>query len=72
MIREMQPDAGLFLCTVNWYSCVNPAPFFSEPGDHAGELETSVMMHLAKELVSPLEQAGPWPQPKKRRDSSKR
>jgi len=59
MIRELTPDAGLFLCTVNWYSCVNPAPFFTEPGDHAGELETSVMMHLAPALVRPLEEAGP-------------
>jgi len=59
MIRELIPDAGLFLCTVNWYSCVNPAPFFSEPGDHAGELETSVMMHLVPELVRPLDEAGP-------------
>jgi creatinine amidohydrolase len=59
MIRELSPDAGLFLCTVNWYSCVNPAPFFAEPGDHAGELETSMMLHLAKELVRPLDEAGP-------------
>ncbi len=59
MIRELTPDAGPFLCTVNWYSCVNPAPFFAEPGDHAGELETSVMMHLAAELVRPLSEAGP-------------
>jgi creatinine amidohydrolase len=59
MIRELTPDAGLFLCTINWYSCVNPSPFFSEPGDHAGELETSMMMHLAKELVRPLDEAGP-------------
>ncbi len=59
MIRELQPDTEVFLCTVNWYSCVNPAPFFTEPGDHAGELETSMMMHLAPELVRPLHEAGP-------------
>ena len=58
MIRELQPTLDLFLCSVNWYTCVDPRPFFAEPGDHAGELETSVMMHLAPELVLPLEEAG--------------
>jgi creatinine amidohydrolase len=58
MIREVQAATSLFLCTVNWYSCVNPAPFFTEPGDHAGELETSVMLHVAPRLVRPLDQAG--------------
>jgi len=58
MIRELQPESSLFLCTVNWYSCVAPARFFDEPGDHAGELETSVMQQVAPELVAPLEQAG--------------
>jgi creatinine amidohydrolase len=59
IIREVQAATDVFLCTVNWYSCVNPAPFFAEPGDHAGELETSVMMHIAPGLVRPLAQAGP-------------
>ena len=26
MIRELQPCTALFLCTVNWYSCVDPTP----------------------------------------------
>ena len=59
IIRELSPDAGLFLCLVNWYGCVPPASFFSEPGDHAGELETSVMQHVAPGLVRPLSTAGP-------------
>ncbi len=59
IIRELQPRVDLFLCTLDWYRCVDPGPFFAEPGDHAGELETSVMMHVAPELVLPLEQAGP-------------
>jgi creatinine amidohydrolase len=58
MIRELSPNAGLFLCTVNWYSCLDPKPFFAEPGDHAGELETSMMLHLAPQLVRPLDEAG--------------
>jgi creatinine amidohydrolase len=58
MIRELQPAVSLFLCTINWYEVVDPTPFF-EPGDHAGDLETSVMLHIAPELVRPLSEAGP-------------
>ena len=58
MIRELQPHTTLFLCTVNWYSCVDPTPYFTAPGDHAGELETSMLLHLAPELVRPLSEAG--------------
>lgn len=58
MIRELQPETRLFLCTVNWYSCVPPAGYFDEPGDHAGEMETSVMQHVVPSLVLPLDQAG--------------
>ncbi len=59
MIRELQPAVSLFLCTVNWYQVVDPKLFFSDLGDHAGELETSVMLHIAPELVRPLSEAGP-------------
>lgn len=58
MIRELQPDCNVFISTINWWNCVDPAPFFSEPGDHAGELETSVMMDIAPGLILPLSEAG--------------
>ena len=58
MIRELQPHTRVFLSSMNWYKCVDPRPFFDEPGDHAGELETSVMMHVAPSLVRPLSDAG--------------
>jgi creatinine amidohydrolase len=58
MLRELQPRTSVFLCTANWYSCVDPKPFFTEPGDHAGELETSVMLVAAPALVRPLSEAG--------------
>jgi len=58
IIRELQPTAGLFLCVVNWYKIVDPAPYFAEPGDHAGEIETSLMQHIAPHLVRPLSEAG--------------
>jgi len=58
MIRELQPAAP-FICMVNWYQAVDQKQFFSDLGDHAGELETSVMLHLAPELARPLTEAGP-------------
>jgi creatinine amidohydrolase len=58
-IRELAPAANLLLCQANWYTMVDPRPFFDDLGDHAGELETSVMLHLAPGLVRPLGVAGP-------------
>lgn len=59
MVRELQARVRLYLCVLNWYACVAAREYFDEPGDHAGELETSVMMRLRPELVLPLEEAGP-------------
>src|SRR5258706_8174385 len=58
MIRELQPHVSLFLCTVNWYKVVDPKGFFTDLGDHAAELETSVMQHIAPDLVLALSEAG--------------
>jgi creatinine amidohydrolase len=58
MIRELQPVASVFISTINWWNCVDPKPYFDEPGDHAGELETSVMMEIAPGLSLSLEDAG--------------
>ncbi len=59
MIRELQPRTAVFLCTVNWWQVVDAKPFFTEPGDHAGELETSVLLHFTPSLVRPLGEASP-------------
>lgn len=59
LIRELQPSTPIFLCAVNWYASVDPTAYFDEPGDHAGELETSTMMAIAPDLVEPLSSAGP-------------
>jgi len=59
MIRELQPRIDLFICMINWWTCVKGADYFDEPGDHAGEMETSVMMALEPELLLPLSEAGP-------------
>lgn len=58
MIRELQGGTDVFLCALDWYRVLPARDFFDEPGDHAGELETSVMMHLTPDLVLPLERAG--------------
>ena len=58
MIRELQPRSDVFICTLNWWQVVDASAFFQEPGDHAGELETSAMMHIAPDLVLPLSEAG--------------
>jgi creatinine amidohydrolase len=58
MIRELQPKVDLFICTINWWTCVKGADYFVEPGDHAGEMETSLMMSLQPDLTLPLSEAG--------------
>lgn len=59
ILRELQPKTDVFLCTLNWWQVVDAKPFFTEPGDHGGELETSILMHVTPDLVRPLGKAGP-------------
>ncbi|HMQ46185.1 MAG TPA: creatininase family protein [Saprospiraceae bacterium] len=60
MIREMSIDfPEVFMCSVDWWRIGEARQYFDEPGDHAGELETSVIMYIQPELVRPLEEAGP-------------
>lgn len=59
IIRELSleyPD--VFICSLNWWQVTNTTKYFNEPGDHAGELETAVMMYLEPELILPLSEAG--------------
>jgi creatinine amidohydrolase len=58
MIRELQATCGVFIATINWWNCIDVKDFYDEPGDHAGELETSVMMEIAPDLVLPISEAG--------------
>ena len=57
MVRELSPRLDLFICTVDWFKLVR-SDLFEEVGDHAGEMETSLMQHLAPDWVLPLSQAG--------------
>ena len=59
MIRELSVEfPDVFVCTLNWWQVVDPTNYFDEPGDHAGELETSAIMHTNPDFVLPLEEAG--------------
>lgn len=59
MIRELGLQyPKMFLCSCNWYQSVDQKEFFENKDDHAGEMETSVMMHLTPHLVRPLAEAG--------------
>lgn len=58
MIRDLAVDFPDFLiATTEWFTIAPPTAYFEEKDDHAGELETSVMMHYHPELVN-LAEAG--------------
>lgn len=59
IIRELSvklPD--LLVCAVDYWKAVDANDYFEEPGDHAGEMETSGMMYIDPDIVLPLEEAG--------------
>ena len=60
MIREIKADyPDFFLGIVNWYMIdKNWGHYFNDTGDHAGEMETSIMIEIAADWVLPLNQAG--------------
>jgi creatinine amidohydrolase len=59
LIRELQPRyPEIFMAVLNWYESVPLSDYFEAGGDHANEMETSIMMHIAPELVLPLKEAG--------------
>lgn len=59
MIRELTPQfPQMFLGVTDWYKILENEKYFDEVGDHAGEMETSIMQYLYPKLVLPLEEAG--------------
>ncbi len=48
----------MWICFSNWFQALDREKYFLEPGDHADELETSLMLHLKPELVLPPETWG--------------
>jgi len=58
MIRDLAVDFPDFTVAVtNWFAALPAKNYFDIPGDHADEIETSVMMYFHPELVS-LDTAG--------------
>jgi len=43
----------MFLCVGEWVKIVDRKQYFDDPGDHADEMETSLILHLANDLVLP-------------------
>ena len=59
MIREIQPQfPEMLISLVEWFKILNLSEYFDEDGDHAGEMETSVILHYFPHLVLPLDEAG--------------
>lgn len=59
MIRELGlkfPD--MFIAQVLGYQAADQKDFFENKDDHAGEMETSLLLYLKPEWVLPLSQAG--------------
>lgn len=61
--RQMIREAGtlfpeMFICQCNWYQAVEGSGYFENDGGHADEMETSLMLYLAADLVLPLNEAG--------------
>jgi creatinine amidohydrolase len=59
MIREVgQQFPEMFLATCNWFQSVDKRAIFEHEGDHADEMETSLMLYIWPDLVLPLDEAG--------------
>ena len=59
IIRELGakfPDT--FICLCNWYQWRGKESFFEHKGDHADEMETSLLLYLTPHLVRPIDEAG--------------
>jgi len=59
MIRELKiRQPGIFISTLNWYKTLDNSKYFEKPGDHAGEMETSIMLHIQPDICLSIKEAG--------------
>jgi creatinine amidohydrolase len=59
MLREIGLQyPNMFFSTCNWFQSMDKSDYFENAGDHADEMETSIIQFLHPELVRPLEEAG--------------
>jgi creatinine amidohydrolase len=48
----------MFICISNWYQSIDKSSFFENSGDHADEMETSLLLYLKPSLVLAKEKWG--------------
>jgi len=59
IIREVGTNfPSVLIATCNWFQSVDKEALFEHAGDHADEMETSLMLYAFPEMVLPLERAG--------------
>ncbi len=60
MVRDVALESGSLIVVIDFWRmrADDLTRIFTEPGDHAGEMETSLLLHLRPELVV-MSQAGP-------------
>lgn len=60
MIRDVQLETGLLIVLINFFQMCREEEkqIFPDSGDHAGQLETSFLLHVCPDWVA-MEQAGP-------------
>jgi len=59
ILRELglkYPD--MFLCSSSWFKAMERSTYFEKEGDHAEEMETSLMLHFRPDLVLPRNEWG--------------
>lgn len=57
LLRELWPTSRVFISTINLWQ-IEPElikKLFKNSGDHGGEMETSMMLHLCPHLVNPAD-----------------
>ena len=59
ILRELGLEfPKMLLSSCNWFQALDKSKYFEVQGDHADEMETSIMMHINPEFVLPLSEAG--------------
>ena len=59
IVRELgMKFPKMFICIANWFQSLDRKIYFENPGDHADEMETSLMLYLKPKLVLPKEKWG--------------
>ena len=59
MVRELGLKfPKMFISFTNWFQAMDKSSYFEKPGDHADEMETSLILFLRPDLVLPKEKWG--------------